>query len=122
MYRSCPELSSRQQQLARACATTLGFGQGLINLTHAEGTWLLGHSLRWLLEYAVCSEKPQSFKVPRIEGVIVLDAPIIGGGWKARGLKLLQTKSACWCFATGPCKQEAPKAMARSRQLGAFAL
>ena len=52
------------------------------------GTWLLGHSLGGYLSM-LCAAKNPKLQGPRIEGVIVLDAPIIGG-WKARGLKLLK--------------------------------
>jgi pimeloyl-ACP methyl ester carboxylesterase len=54
----------------------------------AQATWLLGHSLGGYLSM-LCAARNPKLECPSIAGVIVLDAPIIGG-WKARGLRLIK--------------------------------
>jgi len=54
----------------------------------AQATWLLGHSLGGYLSM-LCAANHATLEMPKIAGVIVLDAPIIGG-WKAQGLRLIK--------------------------------
>ncbi|NCZ60526.1 MAG: alpha/beta hydrolase, partial [Betaproteobacteria bacterium] len=53
-----------------------------------QDSWLLGHSLGGYLSM-MCAASHAEFLAQGLAGVIVLDAPIIGG-WKAQGLRWLK--------------------------------
>jgi pimeloyl-ACP methyl ester carboxylesterase len=77
-------VSSNWPKLVEQLATSIP----ALNNDRGEATWLLGHSLGGYLSM-MCAAHLRESQSQAIAGVIVLDAPIIGG-WKARGLKLLK--------------------------------
>jgi pimeloyl-ACP methyl ester carboxylesterase len=55
---------------------------------HGRGAWLVGHSLGGFLSLMCAARHPQLGGHP-VRGVLLLDAPVIGG-WRARALEVIK--------------------------------
>jgi pimeloyl-ACP methyl ester carboxylesterase len=88
-------VSSNWPKLVEQLATSIP----ALNNDRGEATWLLGHSLGGYLSM-MCAAHLRESQSQAIAGVIVLDAPIIGG-WKARGLRLVKRSSLVGALLPG---------------------
>lgn len=71
----------------------IAFLEAHSDATHPPARWLIGHSMGGFLSLMVAQKRPDL-----AQGVILLDAPIIGG-WKAKVLQLSKITGLVWRVA-----------------------
>ena len=95
-------VSSNWPKLVDQLATTLpasNIDGGEASWFRGKASWLIGHSLGGYLSM-MCAAHLSRSQSQTIAGVIVLDAPIIGG-WKAQGLRLVKRSSLVGALSPG---------------------
>jgi pimeloyl-ACP methyl ester carboxylesterase len=93
---------------------------------HGEGAWLVGHSLGGFLSLMCAARHPQ-LGGHAVRGVLLLDAPVIGG-WRARALELIKRTQLVGSILPGKISRyrrdtwvDAASALAHFQHKAAFA-